>query len=440
MRGRLLGLLLGAVALAWAAVAVVTYRDAHREIDSLLDAHLAQAARLLAAQSGDAREEIDFDEDEIGSRYATVVAFQVWRHGRQLVLRSVNAPAQRLSAADSGFDDTTFGGRHWRVYSTSGDDGDVLVQVAEDHATRERIARRIAANALLPLALALPLLGLAVGWVVNRGIRPLRALGDELAARGPQDLDPIATRDVPVEVAPLVTRLDALLARMQDSLAAERRFTSHAAHELRTPIAAIRAQAEVARTAADPAQRTVALDRAIAACDRAARLMEQLLLLARADEADAGARRTACDLSALAERLVAEIAPAAMQAGIGLELDAPHAVRVPGDASLLEAALRNLLDNAVRHGSPGTEARVSVSASDGTARIVVEDTGPGVDDADLGRLGQRFYRGAGASAPGSGLGLSIVSRVVALHRGTLSFERGAAGRGLKVELTLPASN
>lgn len=437
MRRRLLGLLLGSVVLAWCIVAGLTYRDAQREIDSLLDAHLAQAARLLVAQAGREADEIELEEQD-ESPYATGVAFQVWERGGRLALHSANAPVQRLSRTDAGFSDATLDGRHWRVYGAWGDEGAVLVQVAEEHATRDRIARRIALNALLPLLLALPLLGIAVGWVVSRGMRPLRTLGDELTARGPADLAPLAVRDLPLEIAPMVARLNGLFARIQDSLVAERRFTSHAAHELRTPVAAIRAQAEVARATQDPARRSAALERAIEGCDRAARLMEQLLLLARADEAALECRRAPCDLVAVLQRLLAEVAPTAMRAGINVGMDAPGPVVVSGEPALLEAALRNLLDNAVRHGMRDAEVRVAVASEGGTVRVVVEDNGPGVADDDLARLGQRFHRGAGAVAPGSGLGLSIVSRVAAIHGGSVSFGRGRGERGLRVELRLPA--
>ena len=439
MRRRLLALLLGAVAAGWAVAAGLTYLDAQREIDTLLDAHLVQAARLVVAQAGREGEEADLDDldDRDGSPYAATVAFQVWRHDGRLLMRSANAPRTRLSAAGRGFSDSRLGDTHWRVYGVTAEDGELSVLVAEDHATRDRIARRMALNSLLPLAITLPLLGLAIGWVVGRGIRPLRRLGEELAARGPQDLAPVAVSGMPVEVAPLVDRLDQLLARIRESLAAERRFTSHAAHELRTPIAAIRAQAEVARASADPATREAALAHAIEACDRAARLMEQLLLLARLDEALPDSRRARIDLAEAARRVVAEAAPRALAAGMTLGVEGEVRAHVPGDEALIEAALRNLVDNAVRYGVPGTDVRVVLGREGDRVTAIVEDDGPGVTDADLGRLGQRFQRGESALAPGSGLGLSIVASVAATHRGAFTLERGRDGRGVRATLALP---
>jgi two-component system sensor histidine kinase QseC len=429
MRGRLLALLLAVVALAWAAVAALTYSDSRREIDALLDAHLAQAARLLIAQSGHELDEIDLEDADQASPYSHAVAFQVWERGRDLALKSANAPSTRLSSADNGFSNESAGAIRWRVYSDWDGEHEVLVQVAEDYASRERIARRIALNVLAPLAIVLPLLGLAIWWVVGRGVRPLGQLAAELAARGPQDLAPLAPRPMPTEVAGLAQRLDSLFARIRESLESERRFTSHAAHELRTPVAAIRAQAEVARTTADPGQRRLALDHVIEACDRAARLVEQLLLLARADEAEIESIAKPCRLDAVVQ---------ALKQGTALSLDAPSPVAVSGEPALLEALVRNVVDNAIRHGGMGGRVGVLVEREGREVILRVQDAGPGVPDAEFAQLGQRFYRAATARGSGSGLGLSIVARIVELHRGTLEFSRGPAGQGFTVEARLPA--
>jgi two-component system sensor histidine kinase QseC len=438
MRGRLLALLLAVVALAWAAVAALTYSDSRREIDALLDAHLAQAARLLIAQSGHELDEIELEDADQESPYGHAVAFQVWEHGRQLVLKSANAPSTRLSSADNGFSDESAGAIRWRVYSDWDGEREVLVQVAEDYASRERIARHIALNVLAPLAIVLPLLGLAIWWVVGRGVRPLGQLAAELAARGPQDLAPLAPRPMPTEVAGLAQRLDSLFSRIRESLESERRFTSHAAHELRTPVAAIRAQAEVARTTADVGQRRAALDHVIEACDRAARLVEQLLLLARADEAEVASIAKPCRLDTVVQSAMADLAPAALKQDTTLSLDAPSPVAVAGEPTLLEALVRNLVDNAIRHGGTGGRVGVLVEREGREVILRVEDAGPGVPDAEFAQLGQRFYRAATARGTGSGLGLSIVARIVELHRGTLEFSRGPAGQGFTVEARLPA--
>jgi two-component system sensor histidine kinase QseC len=168
--------------------------------------------------------------------------------------------------------------------------------------------------------------------------------------------------------------------------------------------------------------------------------MDQLLLLARADEADVESSRVRCDLQQVAERLLAELAPAAMREAITLALEARGPIVVSGDAALLEAVLRNVVDNAIRHGGSGTDVIVALTTDAHGVVVAVEDSGSGVADADLERLGQRFHRAADARADGSGLGLSIVARIVALHHGTVRYTRGARGRGLRVEIRLPAAS
>ncbi len=247
IRRHLLTLLLLTLAGTWLASAALTYRDAHRGIDALLDAHLAQAARLLVAQAGHELEELDFDEDsDTRPDFRTKVAFQVREADGTLILRSANAPTTPFAGSASGFSEAALGDIRWRVYSAADAEQDVVVHVAEDHATRERIARRVALSALVPQLIALPVLGFAIWWVVGRSLRPLRRLADELAHRSPDDVRPLAAGPMPVELASLAERLEELLLRVRDSLDSERRFTSHAAHELRTPVAALRAQAEVA--------------------------------------------------------------------------------------------------------------------------------------------------------------------------------------------------
>ena len=435
MRRRLLGLLLLGMAAAWAVVAVTTYADAHREIDALLDAHLAQAATLVVAQAGHELEELSLDDADAVPDSQRVV-FQVWKDGQDLVFRSSGAPGTRLSSVESGFSDALIGGRDWRVFSRWDRERETLVQVAEEHAARNRITAGIALNSLLPMLAALPLLGVLIWWVVGRGMRPLQVLGDEVARRGPLDLNPIAIEGLPDELRPLAATLDRLFARMRDSLDSERRFTSQAAHELRTPIAAIRAQAEVATVARDSEIARAALRHVIEACDRASRLSEQLLMLARADETEPGASFAACRLDEIAERVVAALAPEAMALGKSIEFEATEPVALLGNATLLEALLRNLVDNAIRHGGEACRVRVTCVGEPGEVRLEVEDSGSGPPPDERGQLGRRFHRGATACSQGSGLGLSIVARIAQIHGARLEFEDGEGGRGFRASVVM----
>jgi two-component system, OmpR family, sensor kinase len=436
---RLLVGVLGAVALVWLATAVLSYRDARREIDALLDAHLSQAAALLVAQASHELEEIETEHSPAPAPYGQKVAFQVWEHGRRLRVHSAGAPNERLSAQAEGFSDVAIEGRPWRVFSTWANRRRVLIQVGEDRAGRDRLAAAIATNLLTPLALALPVLGLLVWLAVRWGTRPLATLRAQVVQRAPDNLAPLEVAAPPAEVAPLVASLNRLLERVRTSIESERRFTADAAHELRTPVAAVRAHAEVARAATGEPERRAALDSILAGCDRAAHAIDQLLTLARLDPGDPRERRESCDLRTVAKAVLAELAPAAVAKGLDVELTPGAPAPIQGSPGLLSVLVRNVVDNAVRYSAPGGSVRVDVVGDRSTVRLVVTDEGPGVAPAHRGALGERFHRVPGSQETGTGLGLSIVRRIAELHRASVEFRDGPAGRGLCVVVTVPAS-
>ena len=437
MRRELLLILLGSVALVWIVTAVVSYFDTRHELDELLDAHLAQSASLLIAQAGHDLEEIEEHAPSV-HRYARRVAFQFWEGGTLLRLHSSNAPALRLSPRDEGFSDARIDGQRWRVFSGWDRKHRYLVQVGERVGGRDEIVRSIARNLLVPLVVALPVLGLLVFLTIGRVLRPLRVLNRQVEDRAPDNLAALDVRDAPTEVAPLVESLDRLFARVRASIENERRFTADAAHELRTPLAALRAQAQVARGATSETARTHALDNVIAGCDRATHLVEQLLTLARLEPAQVPRERAPCDLRAVAEAAIADTMPFALEKGVEIELDATTVSPIAGDARLLGVLLRNLLDNAVRYGPAGSAVRVSVAEHHRAPSIVVVDPGPGVPEAERARLGTRFHRLVGGEIPGTGLGLSIAKRIAELHGATIAFDAAPSG-GLAVTVTFRAT-
>ncbi|MFA5940470.1 MAG: ATP-binding protein [Sinimarinibacterium sp.] len=432
IRSRLMVSLVAASAIIWTASGVMAYRDALHEVDELLDAHLAQSAALLLAQSGEL-DEIDTEHLPLLHKYGRRVAFQVWEDGETLRLHSLNAPNARLSRRDHGFADEFIDGRGWRVFSIWAD-GD-LIQVAEESGARKAIARGIGRGLLLPLLLGLPLLGVLIAWIVQRGLRPLGALSVEVGRRAPDQLAPLAVpAGSPSELQPLLARLNLLFEQLTESFEAERRFTADAAHELRTPIAALKAQAQVAQGAATDTERQQALTKVIQACDRTARLIGQLLTLSRLEPAHWRERSATVDLHALAAGVAADLAPLALRRGIDLQLEGGTTI-VEGHADLLAVLLRNLLDNAIRYAPDRSQVRVRVERAHESVRLHVIDQGPGIEPALRGRLGQRFQRLGRADVEGTGLGLSIVRRIADLHGAALSFNDGVDGRGLEVVLT-----
>src|SRR5665647_3288606 len=310
LKRHILALALSAITLVWLAAAAFTYVDARRELNEILDAHLAQASTLLVAQATHELEEIDTEHGPLPHKYSLQVAFQVWEDGSQLRLRSANAPAEPLTSQESGYSNVAIDGQHWRVFSTWDNAHSMLIHVAEKTEVRDELARGIAANLLRPLWIALPLLGMLLWIAVRGGLRPLTRLTREVEQRAPDNLAPLDTTAMPSEVTPLIERLNQLFTRIGITLENERRFTADAAHELRTPVAAIKAQAQVARGAASDDERNHALESAIAGCDRATHLIGQLLTLARLESVTADALEP-CDPHKLAASVLAEIAPAA---------------------------------------------------------------------------------------------------------------------------------
>ena len=432
LRRRVLTLALSAVALVWLGAAVYSYFDARHEANEILDGYLAQSAALITAQAAEGFDDLDADHAPQLHKYARRVAFQVWERGRELRLHSANAPDRRIMERDEGFADVVIDGHAWRAFSTWDRKHKLLIQVAEERSTRDAIAASVGRSLLTPLLVALPLLALLLWWAVAGGLRPLRTLGEQVARRDPDNLAPLDAGTPPAEVAPLVGSLNRLFERVGQSFARERQFTADAAHELRTPIAALRTQAQVALRSTADAERDKALRQVVAGCDRAARLVDQMLTLARLDPAQADRPAMPCDLAAIARSALADAAPNAMERAIDFELAVEGDSVVAGEAALLAVLVRNLVDNAVRYGVAGTHVRVTVARRAEGVELRVADDGPGVPAADMGRLGERFYRQMGTAASGSGLGLSIVRRIAEVHGAHLAFRTAEAGTGLVV--------
>jgi two-component system sensor histidine kinase QseC len=443
LQGRLLAVALALTAAVWAAAAVAVWRDASHELDELLDGHLAQAASILVAQQA---HEFD-DEDDLPTdapalhRYAPRVAFQVWHEGR-LTMHSRQLSTAPLGTQAEGFETRTIDGVEWRVFAARGAEHDIRVYVGERTDSRASILRSVLRGSLGPLLVALPLLGALLWWAVRWGLQPLRRLGQAVGQRDPQALQPIALAaagdTLPAEIAPVVAALNTLFERIAGLIDTERRFTADAAHELRTPIAAIRAQAQVALGAGiDTAERTAALQGTLVGCDRAARLVDQLLTLARL-ETDGEVARESVDLVRVARDVMAGLAPQALARRQELSLDGASSAVVPGVPLLIAVLVRNLVDNALRYSPDGARVQVEVTTGPGHATLRVQDSGPGLADAERARLGERFFRVLGTGSPGSGLGWSIVRRIAQAHRAEITTARSQALGGLDVSVRWPA--
>lgn len=433
LKQRLLLLSLTTVLLVWIGATAFTYFDAREDLDEVLDVYLEQTAALLVVQASHDIDDIETEHAPQLHKRDRSVAFQIWEKGNQLRLHSANAPAQPLANQDYGFSDSTVEGHSWRVYSTWDDYGKYRIHVAERTDVRDQVARGIAGNLLEPLWLSLPLLAALLWVAVARGLRPLDKLATDVGNSDPNTLTALDTEAAPREVLPLIERLNQLFVRIDATIQQERRFTADAAHELRTPVAAIKAQAQVARAASGDAERMHALDNAIVGCDRATHLIEQLLTLARVDALDGGATAI-CSLREKASGEIAAIAPSALDKGVHIELADGDEIGVPGNPELLRILMRNLIDNAVRHTAAGTTVQVNIGREQGAVCLSVSDDGPGIPEGEIDKIAERFYRPADTQASGSGLGLSIVKRIAEVHDASLQFGQNENGRGLCVKV------
>jgi two-component system OmpR family sensor kinase len=283
-------------------------------------------------------------------------------------------------------------------------------------------------------------LGLLVWWLVGRGLRPLARLADSVQKRTPDSLSPLADEGVPEEVQPLVTSLNDLLARLKGAFDVQRDFVADAAHELRTPLTAVHLQAQLAERATDEAGRRAALADLKDGLERATRLVEQLLTLAREEPGVADRPPATVDLPALAREVVADLAPLAAAKRIDLGLSADSPVQVRGDADALATLLSNLVDNALRYTPEAGRVDVGVASDGGRAVLSVRDSGPGIPEADRERVFDRFVRGSVTGAVrGSGLGLSIVKRIAERHGADIAVGPGLEGAGVGISVRFPAA-
>ena len=292
-----------------------------------------------------------------------------------------------------------------------------LVQVAETLDKRAQLANEIIKGVILPQFIILPVILALVWFALSRGLSPLAQLQERIRARPPDDLSPIDSRQVPEEISPLVGSLNDMLARLAHTIDAQKRFIADAAHQMKTPLAGMRMQSELALRQVDPGEIHRSLEQLAKSSESATRLVNQLLALARAEnQPHAGMALEPLDLGVLAREVVLDWVPASFAHEIDLGYEAPEAVlEIAGNALMLRELLSNLIDNALRYTPAGGSVTVRVRESSGQALLEVEDTGPGIAPGERPRVFERFYRILGSSAPGSGLGLAIVREIAQQH-------------------------
>ena len=437
LRNRLIALLALLAFVAWAAGSVWLYRSTRQQAGELFDAALVETAHaVFAAVSHEGlRKDDDFDFEPSKHVHAERIYYQLRDRRGSIRYASPGAPVSPLADAGvDGFSERLVDGTTYRVYTLLDPRRRAAIHVGQRIADREALVRSMALQLLLPGVVVVMLLSIGVWFIVRRVTAPVIAFSNAIDARAPTDSGTVVVDDLPSELQPVGQAVNRLLERVESALLKERTLTADAAHELRTPLAALRAQAQVALRARDDAERSESLQALVGGVDRATRLVETVLALARLD-AGAPDRATLekLPLRPLVSDVVRGLVASARGSGPEIEVDVPD-VMVLGDPDSLPLAIRNLCENALRHAR--SRVRISASDSSGVTTIAVRDDGPGMTAEQKARAFDRFYRGT-SDGSGAGLGLALVKRVVELHGGEVRFTAGLDGRGLGVEIVMP---
>jgi two-component system sensor histidine kinase QseC len=433
LQRRLVLLLLLGAAVLWAVTLTASFLHARHEINELFDTQQIRLARQVYSTLPDSsaapppqRTPSPNGAQGQGEAELADLSIAVWDRAGRLFVADREGALLPKSEARTGFADLELRGDEWRVYYLSGSDGQWEVAVGQHMGERKELIFDLVLSQLSLWILALPVLLVAIFGSVRHALRPLRALAQEVEKRNPDELEPLPDR-MPRELKPLVQAMNRLFGRVGTAMEHERQMTADAAHELRTPIAALQAQLEVAQMAQSAQAREQALSKLDAGIERLSGLVGQLLALARIETLSALRHAGAVRWDRVMEQVLSDCLPQADRRQAEITCEWPPAGTAPlaltGDEDLLAVMLRNLVDNAVRYAQRG--ARVNVVFA--TDAITVEDNGPGVPAEHLGRLGDRFYRPPGQGEPGSGLGLSIVRRIAELHGLEARFENRAEG-------------
>ncbi len=455
LRARLRWLILGVLVVVLVPLAVLSFKRTFEEVKELSDGRLAQASQTLEVLIGhagiDALSAQPIDDMVVAGNdkpvkglepehtYESEVGFQVFAKGGRLLLQTANlrglAPPRPGAPA---FADVHHGGYRWRVYVLTDSVDNVVIRSAERYDSRDDILRALWLDHGLPLLIGLPLLALLVGWAVKRGLRPLDALATALSQREPGSRAPVLLPDAPTELRPLVDALNGQFGRLEDALERERRFSADVAHELRTPLASTMINLESAVLATDSDEAQASLDSAQHCVAALARRVEQLLALAHLESGAASGPRESVDLTLVAEDVIEESISLILDRGVGLSFTPPsQPVRVFGYEAALNALLRNLLENALRHVHRNGQVLLVLAKGVDSASIEVIDDGPGIAQERRDEVFRRFHRETSSRGEGYGLGLSIVQRAAELHDATIELLDSPFGNGLRVRVTLP---
>jgi two-component system sensor histidine kinase QseC len=442
LQKRLLLYLLLCAPLVWGVALYFSLISARHEVNELFDTELIRLARqvhatLIPVQPGQHVEPPPAPAEgtsEAGHSEVEDLAVAVWDRDGHLMLHDHEGVGLRYAPGASGFVDDMIGGSRWRVYYLHSSDGQWLVAVGQGAYERDELVYGLTMSQVVPWLLVLPILLIVMTWAVRRALSPMIRLTEDLRRREAADLRPVPHEKAPSELKPLLVAMNGLFTRIEELLVRERRFTADAAHELRTPLAVLRAQWDVVRRAGSAAERTQAEEKFGAGLDRMGHLVTQMLSLSRAETGAVPAAKAEIDWVPIVEQAMSDCLALAGRRHIDLACEWPadgkHPMPLLGDAHLLTVMLRNLLDNAVRYAPEGSAVTLRI----GSEHLEVNNGGPALSPEQIQHLGQRFHRPVGQEQAGSGLGISIVQRIAQSHGLALVMSAGDDGTGVRAML------
>lgn len=447
LKKQLLFSLLSSLILVWGITIYVSYQQTRDEFTKLFNAELAQSARVVHAFVENLLQQRRltklWDQDKspdlfympiLGHKYERKIAFQLRSVKEGVVLRSESAPEFALSLTRNGYSETMINAQLWHVFSISTENGDYVIHVGQRDDIRRKLVESLASQELLAMLLALPILGLVIWLIVSRILRPVNQLKEQLAAREVGHLHPLTLEKLPEEVIPMVEQINTLFVLLEQAFTNERNFTSDASHELKTPLAGLMTQLQVAQKAQDASMRQKALQKCQQAVLRMTHMVQQLLTLARLQHQNAQLDKQPVDVNQALITVISDIEFTAFEKNIELELKGKDGILIEANPQLIDVLFRNVIDNAIKYTPEGGSVRLCIG-QDRQVWLTVEDSGPGVMGEDYARITQRFYRcvETAQTAEGSGLGLSIVTRIIRLHDAEIAFSKAELG-GLQVSI------
>lgn len=398
-----------------------------------------QDALETIPQKIDAYYQKRFLNDEQPENYIDKFNFQVWTNGGKLLLHSSTAPKIPLTSEVDGFSDKKVADQNWRVFTSYNEKAGIRTVLAERYDTRNELGHRIAQDDLYIMLLTFPLSGLLIWIIIGRGLDSLDKVAQEVANRAPSHLEPVDLQEVPEEIKPVIDELNKLFYRLKEGFEREKRFAADAAHELRTPLAALKTQAQVALYSNDIEEKNQALQKLIASVNRSTHVVQQLLTMSKlVPEASSINEEDEVNLSKLTRETLAMLAPSAVEKQIELEFENDeNTPKIKGNPTALSILIRNLVDNAIRYCMENGRVIVRLTRQNQDVMLEVSDNGPGIPPELQARVFERFFRVLGNKSPGSGLGLAIVQQICELHGGRVTLDSPKVGTGLIIRVFLP---